>query len=384
MGTVKLPFYARLAFILISFILTVFILEQARDIFIPLVFALLISILLYPLARFFEHRLRLGRSFSAILAILLFLLAAFGFFYFLSIQIASFAGDMPNMRVRFQHTYHDIHHWISYKLHINAAQQDDYINRSASSIAESAAHSVSSLFLSLSNILLLTVFVFIFTFFILFHRRMLINFTINLFSDEHEQKVREVIRETKSMMNSYVLGLLLEMIIMSIANSALLMILGVPYGLLLGVLAAVLNIIPYLGIYTATGLIVFFTFANSSLDLALLAGAGMLVLHMIDSNILMPRIVGARVKMNPFITVIAVILGEFIWGIPGMFLFIPIIGIVKLICERVEGMEAWAMLIGVDETVKKPKRKLKQPEAIDVPEAIEKTNEEIPEADDKD
>jgi AI-2 transport protein TqsA len=379
MGTVKLPFYAKLAFILISFILTVFILEEAKDIFIPLVFALLVSILLYPLTRFFEHRLKLGRSFSAILSITLFLAFAGAFFYFLSIQIVNFAGDMPNMRPRFQHTYNDIHHWLSYKMHINAAQQNDYINRSASSIAESAARSVSNLFLSLTSILLLTVFVFIFTFFILFHRRMLINFTINLFSEEHESKVREVIRETKSMMNSYVVGLLLEMIIMSIANSALLMIIGVPYGLLLGILAAVLNIIPYLGIYTATGLIIFFTFANSSLHLAMIAGGGMLGLHMIDSNILMPRIVGARVKMNPFITVIAVIVGEFVWGIPGMFLFIPIIGIVKLICERVEGLEAWAMLIGVDETVKAPKQKLKQPDTEDVPEAIEKTTEETPE-----
>ncbi len=379
MGTVKLPFYAKLAFILISFILTVFIMEQARDIFIPLVFALLISILLYPLNRLLEHKLKMGRAFAAILSITLFLAIAGAFLYFLSLQIVSFAGDMPNMRPRFQHTYNDIHHWLSYKMHINAAQQNDYINRSASSIAESAAKSVSGLFLSITSILLLMVFVFLFTFFILFHRRMLMNFTINLFSEEHEAKVREVITETKSMMNSYVVGLLLEMIIMSIANSALLVILGVPYGLLLGILAAVLNIIPYLGIYSATALIIFFTFANSSLHLAMIAGGGMLGLHIIDSNILMPRIVGARVKMNPFITVIAVIVGEFVWGIPGMFLFIPIVGIVKLICERVEGLEAWAMLIGVDETVKKPKQKLKQPDAEDVPAAIEKTTEETPE-----
>lgn len=381
MGTVKLPFYAKLAFILISFILTVLVMEQARDIFIPLVFALLISILLYPLNRFLEHKLKMGRALAAILSITLFLAIAGAFFYFLSLQIVSFAGDMPNMRPRFQHTYNDIHHWLSYKMHINAAQQNDYINRSASSIAESAAKSASGLFLSITSILLLTVFVFLFTFFILFHRRMLMNFTINLFSEEHEAKVREVITETKSMMNSYVVGLLLEMIIMSIANSALLIIIGVPYGLLLGVLAAVLNIIPYLGIYSATGLIIFFTFANSSLHLAMIAGGGMLGLHIIDSNILMPRIVGARVKMNPFITVIAVIVGEFVWGIPGMFLFIPIVGIVKLICERVEGLEAWAMLIGVDETVKKPKQKLKQPDAEDVPAAIEKTTEETPEKD---
>ena len=84
----------------------------------------------------------------------------------------------------------------------------------------------------------------------------------------------------------------------------------------------------------------------------------MFVIHLLDSNILMPRIVGARVKMNPFITIVAVIVGEYIWGIPGMFLFIPIAGIIKLICDRVEGMEAWGMLIGVEEVEKKPKHKI--------------------------
>jgi AI-2 transport protein TqsA len=124
---------------------------------------------------------------------------------------------------------------------------------------------------------------------------------------------------------------------------------------LLGVMAAVLNIIPYLGIYTAMALTILVTFANSTGNTAFAAGLGLFIVHVLDSNILMPRIVGARVKMNPFITIVAVIVGEFLWGIPGMFLFIPLTGIIKLVCERVEGLEAWAILIGVEETPKKKK-----------------------------
>lgn len=383
MGTVKLPFYARLAFVLISFILAVFILEEGRDIFIPLVFALLTSILLYPLNCFFERRLKMGRAFAPILSILLFLVILGAFLSFVTIQIGNFVSDLPNIKTRFQNSYNDLHHWLSYKMHINTAQQNDYINKSASSIVESAAKSVSNLFVSVTTILLLTVFVFIFTFFMLYHRVMLMNFAVNLFSNEHREKVREVIMETKSMINSYVVGLLIEMVIMSLANCILLLSIGVDYALLLGVVAGVLNIIPYLGIYSAAAIIGFLTYANNSLNMAIEVAIGMLILHIIDSNILMPRIVGARVKMNPFITVIAVILGEFVWGIPGMFLFIPVIAIVKLVCERVEGLEAWAMLIGVDETVKLPKEKLKMPPADNVPEAIEKTTEERKDEDEK-
>ncbi len=364
MQPIKLPFYARLALILISFVLVVLILEQARDIFIPLVFGLLISILLYPLNKFLEQKLKFGRSLSAISCILIFITLLVAFFYFLTIQIVNFSHDFPDLKLRFHHIFNDLHHWFSYKMHIDSAQQTDYINKSVNGMMETAAKSVSNLFLSLTSILLLAVFVFIFTFFMLYHRRLLMRFMLKLFKEEHETKVTEVIMETKSMMNSYVVGLLIEMVIMSVANSTLLLIIGVQYAVLLGVVAAVLNIIPYIGIYTSIVFIMFVTFANSTGNLALEAGIGLFILHFLDSNILMPKIVGARVKMNPFITIIAVITGEFLWGIPGMFLFIPIIGITKLICERVEGLEAWGLLIGVDEAEKKPAKKIKLADTV--------------------
>ncbi len=356
--SIQLPFYARLALVLLSVLLIIIFLEQGKAIFVPLVFALLIAILLYPLARFFERRLKMGRGGSAISSLLIFITLLTAFIYFLTQQIINFTHDIPDLKVRFKHVFADMHHWVYTQFHINTAQQTDYINKYATGFVESGAQSVSNIFLSLTSILFLIVFVFIFTFFILFHRQLLVRFTLKLFNVKHQEKVNEVIGETKSMINSYIAGLLIEIAVMSVANTALLLILGIEYAVLLGIVAAVLNIIPYLGIYTAIALTMFFTFASASGSLALEVGIGLFILHFLDSNILMPRIVGAKVKMNPFITVIAVIVGEFVWGIPGMFLFIPITGIVKMICERVEGLEAWGILIGVDDTVIKSNKKL--------------------------
>jgi hypothetical protein len=91
------------------------------------------------------------------------------------------------------------------------------------------------------------------------------------------------------------------------------------------------------------------TFANNSAHQAMWVGIFLLIVHFIDANILMPRIVGSRVKMNAFVTIIAVIVGEYVWGVAGMFLFIPITGIFKIISSRVEGMKPWATLIGTEE-----------------------------------
>jgi predicted PurR-regulated permease PerM len=183
-------------------------------------------------------------------------------------------------------------------------------------------------------------------------------FVLHLFSVEHRPKVSEVIIESKSMIYSYVFGLMIEMLLISIVNCTMFLIMGIQYALLLGVMAAVLNIIPYLGIYSSIVICMLVTFANSTGNAALGVGVGLFIVHVFDANILFPRIVGGRVKMNPFITIIAVIIGELLWGIPGMFLFIPITGIIKLVCERVEGLEAWGLLIGVEEVEKKHIRKI--------------------------
>lgn len=359
MRTVTLPFYARLALTLLAVVLVFLVLRIAANVFIPLVFALLIAILLFPINRFMEEKMRMGRTTAAMTSVILFITALVAFIYFLAVQLISFAEDFPRLRVRFQEMFDSLQHWLSSKLHITSHQQAEYINKSTSSMLESIGNSLSNVVISVTGTLLLMVFVLIFTFFILYHRRLLMRFVLHLFKVQHRDKVQEVIAETKSMINAYVFGLVIEMAILSIVNCTMFLVMGIKYPLLLGVMTAVLNIIPYLGIYVSIVICMLVTLANSTANMALEVGIGLFIIHMLDSNILFPRIIGGRVKMNPFITIIAVIVGQFLWGVPGMFLFIPITGIMKLVCERVEGMEAWGILIGVEEYEKRiPKKKI--------------------------
>src|ERR1700733_4472951 len=134
MDTVKLPFYARIALILLAIVLLCMILSMASNIFIPLVFGLLIAILLFPLNKFFENKLHLGRTLSPALSILLFVSALVSFIYFLALQIIGFSGDFPQLRKRFLQMMASLQHWLSYKLHINNSQQTSYIDKSMNGI----------------------------------------------------------------------------------------------------------------------------------------------------------------------------------------------------------------------------------------------------------
>lgn len=352
MNPIRLPFYARIAFILLAIVLILFLLNIGKAIFIPLVFALFISVLLYPLTRFFE-KLRLGRSVSAIIAISIFILFIGIIIFFLSQQIVNFSNDIPVLQEKLSETQHDIQYWISHNYHINKRDQTDYLNKSTDSILTTVANSLGNIFLSLSELVLWIVFILIFAFFILFHRKLLIQFVVALFRPEHRIEVYEVVTETRAVINSYIIGLLIEMAIVAVSVSGLLAILGIPYALFIGLLVAVLNIIPYIGVYTATAIAMLITYADGTGPMVLETGIVLIGIHILDANIIMPRIVGSRVKMNPFITIVAVIIGNLLWGIPGMFLFIPLTGIFKIISERVESMKPWAILIGEEEKEKK-------------------------------
>jgi AI-2 transport protein TqsA len=226
-----------------------------------------------------------------------------------------------------------------------------------SAILNEVANSISGIFASILEVFIWIIFVLIYTYFMLYHRRLLYRFVTGLFRNERLSEVNEVIIETRTIINHYIIGLLLEMGIMTIVNCSVFAIMGIKYSLFLGMLAAVLNIIPYLGIYTAILICMLVTFTNGGGASAISVGVVLIVIHFLDANILMPRIVGSRVKMNALITILAVVIGNQIWGIAGMLLFIPLVAILKIIFEHVDGLASWALLIGSEEKEDK-RRKL--------------------------
>jgi putative permease len=147
------------------------------------------------------------------------------------------------------------------------------------------------------------------------------------------------------------------MCVVSVVVCIALWALGIKYAVLLGLITGLFNIIPYIGIFTATVISVVITFATAAATTKVLFVLITLIsTHLVDSNILLPAIVGSKVKINPLITVLGVVLGEMIWGISGMFLSIPVIAVLKIIFDRVESLRPWGVLLGEeDKTHRIPK-----------------------------
>jgi AI-2 transport protein TqsA len=342
---VKFPFYARLALTLFAIALILLFMWIGKSLLVPLFFSFLVAILLHPLAKLLERR-RFPRALAAIVSLLIFMVLVGGLFYFFSHQVVRLSRDLPSLQAKVMDKWQDIQDWISDKYHVTNTQQVAYMNKSASGILNTAMNSVATTFVGIAETLILTIFFFIFTFFILQYRRLLMRFVVELFDQEHNDKVQGIISRIRSLINSYVSGLLIEMSVVAILIFTSLMIIGIKYALLISVMAAVLNIIPYLGIYFCMAIAMVITAATNTTGHVVAVGIVFLVTHFADANVILPHVVGGKMKMNPLITILVVLIGHLVWGIPGMFLFIPLTAMLRLISEEVPGMKPWAILMG--------------------------------------
>jgi predicted PurR-regulated permease PerM len=348
------PFSVRIAAILVSVIAIGYVAVIAESLIIPLVFALLFSILLLPLAKFFERRLKFSRGISSGIAVILFILGIVIIFYMIGSQIANLGQDWPLFKSQLHSSLTELQKWISATFHYNIEKQKNYISNATSGALSGGTSFIGSTLLSVSSLILFIVLTLIYTFFMLLYRKVLLKFLIALVNEQNSIIVKDVVSNIQIVIRKYILGLLLEMLIVASLCWISFGILGIKYFILLGLITALFNIVPYVGIFTALLISALITFATTGISTHLLLVVITIVLiHLIDSNILLPFIVGSKVSINALVTVIGVVAGEMLWGLPGMFLSVPMIAMAKIICDRVQPLQPWAIILGHEKEEKK-------------------------------
>jgi predicted PurR-regulated permease PerM len=342
MKTLQLPFYLRLALVLLSLIAIGFLVLIGKEVLSPLLFSFMFAMLLLPLCRFFEQKCRLPRSAAAMLSVVLFLAAIVCTGYAVATQIAGLVQDFPALKQQLTNTGNDIHYWLRHQVHIDNQQ----LKKVQSGAVDATTGALGDAVASLSSVVLFGIFMFIYTFFLLFYRQLLMTFLLMVFNEEHNPLIHDIMAQIQFIMKKYISGLFLEMCTVAILTSSLLGIIGARYALLLGLITAIFNLIPYVGIFTAMGISALITLGTMGVEKALMVAGSIIVVHLLDSNILMPRIVGSKVQINALFVVIGVVLGEMLWGLSGMFLSIPVIAMLKIIFDRIEPLKPWGYLLG--------------------------------------
>lgn len=354
------PFYERLALVLIGFCILGYLVIVAKNLLDPLMFGFLFAVLLLPLANFLEKKLRLPRSASSFISILLMIGFIGGVLYLVGSQISNLASDWPLLKKQVDQSIDGLQQWVEHAFKIDATKQMTYVDNTARKIMASGGVVLETTFGAISSLMLFYIFIMIFTFFILFYRRLLYKFVVSVFDDGHSHVVEDIVENVQKILRQYIFGLLMEMVIVSAVAITAFWFIGIKYAALLGLIVGLFNIIPYLGIFTALLLSVIITFATGTLSDTVTVAISVIGIHAVDANFLLPAVVGSKVRLNALITFIGIILGEMLWGLSGMFLSIPIIAIFKIIFDRIEGLKPWGYLLGGDyEYNKSAEKKMK-------------------------
>ena len=184
-------------------------------------------------------------------------------------------------------------------------------------------------------------------FIILYYQPLLLDFIYKVFAKSDQHQVREIVTQTKSLIQRYLGGLLIEAIMVAVLDVGALLLLGIDYAILLGIIGALLNVIPYIGGLVAVALPMLVAIATkSSAWYAIYVMIAYYVIQLIDNNYIVPIIVSSKVRINALFSIIVVFAGNALWGVAGMFLSIPLLAIVKLICDHIEPLKPWGLLLG--------------------------------------
>lgn len=345
------PYNIRLCINLLLVILIAVIIREFQVILVPLYFSVLIAILLLPLANLME-RLKFPRALAALVSVLLALLVTATVIYLLSAQIQLFLTDIPAIKKHLAEHYQTIQVWVQDRFNISTKQQATLVTSATADMQDYGLGYIRQTFFTVTETAAFIIFIFIYSFLILFYRHTIRGFLFALFSRPHKRNIDAVITGSKQVIKNYMTGLIIEMVIISTCNSVLFMIIGIKYAIFLGVFTGILNIMPFIGIYSGmifTALVTLTT--PASMNQIIWVFVGLLVIHFIDSNFLMPRIVGSKVKINALMTILGAITGGILIGIPGVFLALPTIAILKIMFDRIDAMKPWGILLGAESEV---------------------------------
>jgi predicted PurR-regulated permease PerM len=317
------------------------------DIIIPALLGLLFAILLRPIVAYIEKHWRLPHTFAAFFSVSVFIVFIALIVFFISREVVSFTEDLPMIKKNVNQHAHSVQQWIKNKFNISYSEQNEYLNNAAQETITGNKTFVTSTIGSFTQIVLNISLVPIYTFLILLYKTLFITFLKKKIEEKNHPILMNILYEIKTVVRSYIIGLSIEMAFVAVMTSVGFWIAGVNYFIFLGLMTAILNLIPYIGVLIA-GTISLIIALVSSNDLSIIIGVLCvnITVQFIDNNLLVPRIVGSKVSLNALVSIMGVIIGGSLAGIAGMFLAIPYMAMIKIIMDNIPELEPWGYLLG--------------------------------------
>lgn len=348
----RYPILLRILIILIFVITLVFSLIKAKDFLVPVFLSLLFALLVYPLGHFFENRLKIPRIPTNLILILILYAVIIGSVFGMSKLIFNFTDDLPHLKKNLTENINLAQDFIVSKLGVSEKKQDEYISGMVSKGFDQSGKYFSKVFSATTNTLVKFALMPIYIFLFLYYRNKFKRFIYMSVSNDKHRMAEKVIEKIAHVTPNYLAGLLIVVSILAVVNSLGFMVIGIKHAVLFGIIAALMNLIPYLGTVLGFGIVFLFAIATQTITEALWVVIFFIIVQFTENNILTPNITGSRVSINPLVTIMAIVLGGLVWGLPGMFIVIPFLAMFKILCDNVDELNPLGFLMGTTGTEK--------------------------------
>ena len=350
--TLTFNLITQLVILMLFFLLLYTFLVEFRNFLYPIFLGILFAYLLYPVAKFFE-KFKIPRIPGILLSVIVGIIIVYGTFFFIYTQLRFLLKDIPSLEATAVKNIDIFFSQLESQFGEIAPAQQTGFKKTISNFFESSTENLNTVLTATAQTAFVIFIMPVYVFFLLYYRNKYRDFILMVLPEKGHQKTDQIIKEVSIVTKKYMSGIFVVVLILFVINSIGLHIVGVKYWLLLGLIAAIWNFIPYFGT------IIGFSFP---FVMALLTGDGpgtaigvvilFIIVQFTENNILTPNITGGQVRVNPFFIILGVLIGGIIWGIPGMFIVVPLMASIRIVCEKVDILRPWAFLIGDEGTEK--------------------------------
>lgn len=344
-------------FLLIGLSLLVFVLHELDDILLPITFSAVFTLLLLPICRWLELR-GLPRVLAIVLCLLLVLLIFAGIILGFGSQLTQFRDELPKLQVKMLEFFNEAQAWAHDRFGYTPMSIEEVKESTMSNLKKSGTTYLGTTLNTTTDVLSNLAQVLIYIFCFLYYRDHLRQFMFRFVDPDNRTAVLNTVDSIQTVVQAYITGLVKVIIIVSILNGIGLVALGVKFAVFFAIFASVLAVIPYIGIMIGATIPAIITLVETGSPLQALAVVGVfVVVQFLEGNFITPMITGTSVSINPLAAILALILGEALWGTPGMILSIPLTAILKVIFDAYKPLEPFGFLLGDvaegDDSVKK-------------------------------
>jgi len=322
------------------------ILYFGRQIFVPLAFALLISFVLYPLCSWMEKK-GLGRMAAIGISVGMMTIVLLLLSLLLVKQVMDFAGEWDGLQSRIFAALAQWKTTLAESFGITQVQLEQWISKGVDQILSTAVNFIGGTISGSVASLVLAILVPVYVVLILYYRTLWKEVLFRLLPSESHENIQQMLSLTIEAYYNFIKGMGIVYLIVGLLNSLGLLALGIPHAFLFGFIASVLTFIPYVGIMVGALLPITIAWAtNDSLWYPAGVIAVFAFVQYLEANVIFPFAVSSRLKVNTLVVLISIFAGGVLWGVSGMILFVPFVGIAKLIADHDPRLATISMALG--------------------------------------